>query len=105
MKKGIIVTMLIILILSIGSQAFALSGIGINPTPGVGQGVSAASKIIGVMQWCGYAIAAGVMVYIGIKYVTSSADDRASFKNAVWKYVFGAVLVTGATTIVGWIFK
>ena len=57
------------------------------------------------MQWCGYAIAAGVMVYIGIKYVTSSADDRASFKNAVWKYVFGAVLVTGATTIVGWIFK
>ena len=105
MKKSIVLAIMIILTLSLFSQVFALSGIGINPTPGVGQGVSAASKIIGVMQWCGYAIAAGVMVYIGIKYVTSSADDRASFKNAAWKYVFGAVLVTGATTIVGWIFK
>lgn len=105
MKKGIIVAMLVILVLSVGSQVLALSGIGINPTPGVTQNVSAAGKIIGVMQWCGYAIAAGVMVYIGIKYVTSSADDKASFKNVAWKYVFGAVLVTGATTIVGWIFK
>ena len=43
-------------------------------------------------------------LFVGIKYVTSSADDKASLKNVLWKYVLGAVLVTGAVTIVGWIF-
>ena len=106
MKKNIVVTMIIILIISMCSHVFALEGLGINPTPGIEGGAdTVASKIIGIMQWCGYAIAVGVMVYIGIKYVMSSADDKASLKGVAWKYVFGALLVMFATTIVGWIFK
>lgn len=105
MKKSIVLTIMIILTLSLFSQVFALSGIGINPTPNMtAEGKTVASRIIGAMQWCGYAIAIGVMVFVGIKYVTSSADDKASLKNVLWKYVLGVVLVTGAVTIVGWIF-
>lgn len=107
MKKCIFSFAIIMILMSIMcSSVFALSGIGINPTPGIaGNGASVASKIIGIMQWCGYAIAVGVMVYIGIKYVMSSADDKATLKGVAWKYAFGAFLVVFATTIVGWIFK
>ena len=105
MKKSIVLAIMIILTLSLFSQVFALSGIGINTTPNMtAAGKTVASRIIGAMQWRGYAIAIGVMVFVGIKYVTSSADDKASLKNVLWKYVLGAVLVTGAVTIVGWIF-
>ena len=106
MKKSIMVTMMTILIMSICSQVFALNGIGIDPKPEIGGGGSTiASNIIGIMQWVGYAIAVGIMVYVGIKYVTSSADDRASLKGAAWKYILGAVLITGAVTIADWIFN
>lgn len=107
MRKYVFSFISVLMLMSIMcSSVFALSEIGIDPTPGIeGNGASVASKIIGIMQWCGYAIAVGVMVYIGIKYVISSADDKASLKGAAWKYAFGAFLVVCATTIVGWIFK
>lgn len=106
MKKNIVVAMIIILIISICSHVFALEGLGINPTPGIEGGAdTVASNIISVMQWFGYAIAIGIMVFVGIKYITSSADDRASLKGVAWKYVLGAVLVTSAVTIANWIFN
>lgn len=107
MKRKIIITAIIVLIFCICSQVFALDGLGIKPSAGItSQGVkSVAGKIIGTMQWAGYAIAVIVMVYIGIKFVTSSADERASFKSVAWKYVLGAVLITSAVTLVNWIYN
>ena len=60
-----------------------------------------ASKILGFMQWIGYAIAVGMLMYIGIKYVTSAADERANLKGSLVKYVIGAVLISGAVTVIG----
>lgn len=64
-----------------------------------------AGNILGAMQWIGYAIAVGMLMYIGIKYVMSAADERANLKGSLVKYVMGAVLIASAVTIVGWIWN
>ena len=51
-----------------------------------GEATNFANKILGFVQWAGYAIAVGMLIYVGIKYV------------------IGAVLIAGAATISQWIF-
>ena len=63
-----------------------------------------ASNILGFVRWIGYAVAIGMLIYIGIKYVTSPAAEKADTKQALVKYVIGAVLIAGASAISGWIF-
>lgn len=106
MKKNFVVTILIILTLSMWSQVLAVEGVlgggdlnanfsELNPVVG---------GFLGVFQWVGYAIAVGSLIYLGIKYVLSAADDKATLKSAAWKYILGALLISGAATFVGWIF-
>lgn len=75
-----------------------------NPTP-LDENKTVESNILGAMQWIGYAIAVGMLIYIGIKYVTSAADERASLKGSLVKYVIGAVLIAGAVTLTSIIFN
>lgn len=85
------------------SSASAFTGISTTPTA-PGTAAKTASSIIGYIQWIGYAIAVGMLVYIGIKYVMASANEKADLKNSLVKYVIGAVLIVGGVTIAGWIF-
>ena len=39
--------------------------------------------IINAILWIGYAIALGMVVYIGIKYMLGAADAKANMKNAI----------------------
>lgn len=61
--------------------------------------------VLGAIQWIGYAIAVGMLIFIGIKYVMASADEKANLKNAMIRYVVGAVLIAGGVTIASWIFN
>ena len=61
--------------------------------------VSAAWKITSAVLWVGYAVALGMVVYIGIKYITGAADAKANMKSAVISYLIGALIVFSATTI------
>ena len=70
------------------------------PTRDITGGV--AGKILGYIQWVGYAIAIGMLIYIGIKYTMASASEKADLKGYMIKYVIGAVLISGAVTIAGW---
>ena len=80
--------------------ATALDGIGLNPTPTAPDGGDTiAGKILGFLQWAGYAIAVGIVIYIGIKYIMASADEKASLKSTVIKFFIGAFLIVNATTI------
>ncbi len=63
------------------------------------------TTLLGIIQWVGYIIAIGMLVYVGVKYVTASANEKADLKNAMVKYVVGALLIAGATTIVTWVFN
>ncbi len=69
-----------------------------------GEATKFANKILGFVQWAGYAIAVGMLIYVGIKYVMASANEKADLKNSLIKYVIGAVLIAGAATISQWIF-
>lgn len=66
---------------------------------GESQLVGAAWNITNAVLWVGYAVALGMVVYIGIKYITGAADARANMKSAVVSYLVGALIVFSATAI------
>ena len=66
---------------------------------------TAAGKILGVIQVIGTAIAIGMLLYLGIKYIMSSPDDRASIKKSATMYVIGAIVLFAAVNIVKIIYE
>ena len=56
-------------------------------------------EVIGFLQWVGYAIAIGMIIYIGIRYVLAAANEKATLKQIAIKFVIGALLIAGCTTI------
>lgn len=58
------------------------------------------AKALGYVQWFGYALAIGMIIYLGIKYMMASANEKADLKKGAINYVIGAILVAGATAIV-----
>ena len=104
MKKVMSLLMTVAMLAMMCSTVFGFSGI--EPTVTAPNGANdTASTIIGVMQWFGYAIAIGMLVFIGIKYVMASANEKADLKNALIRYLVGAVLIVFAVTIAGWVFS
>ena len=75
----------------------------ITPNPGAvptkAEGVAA--KALGMIQWIGYIFGFAMLLYIGIKYMMSAANDKADMKKALIGYVIGAVILFGAGTIMG----
>lgn len=60
-----------------------------------------ASTVLGAIKWIGIAIAIGMLMFLGIKYVTSSPEGKADLKKQLGIYVIGFAFIVGATTIVG----
>ena len=57
------------------------------------------NSILSVVSWFAYAIALGVMIFIGIKYVMSGADERANLKGMLPRYLIGMALIVMCFTI------
>lgn len=57
--------------------------------------------ILGVVSVIGYAFAVGMLLYVGIKYVMASANEKADLKKGSISYVIGAVIIFGASAIIG----
>lgn len=72
-------------------------------SPYSGGATTLASKVLGFVQFVAYAIALGMLIYVGIKYVMASANEKADLKSALVKYVIGAIIIAGASTILGWV--
>lgn len=62
-------------------------------------------KIIGVIYVVASFMSVATLIAIGVKYVTTSADQKASIKARAIPYVIGAVLVFGAANILRFIEK
>lgn len=104
MKKVMSILMAVAMLFVMYGGVFAFSGITAAPSaPNGAAGI--AGTVIGVMKWFGYAIAIGMLVYIGIKYIMASANEKADLKNALIKYVIGAVIIVFAVNIADWIFS
>lgn len=95
------------IMLTLAMMATMASGVLANSIS-INTGVSSlptqtAGNILGLIQWIGYAIAIGMLIYIGIKYVMSAANEKADLKKGLINYLIGAIIIFAASTIVGWV--
>lgn len=105
-KKIISVLLTLILCFSIINPIYATGGI-ITSTvqPSLGEGQNAGkiaemvSQILGYLQFICWAIAVGMIMYIGIKYVMSAANERAELKNSSIRFVIGALMIGAASSV------
>ena len=72
----------------------------------------AARTIIGVsktllelLQLIGIAVGLIMLVIIGIRFILKSDKEKPDFKNVAMNYIFGAICIFGATTILTFIKK
>ena len=102
MKKIVSILLTISMLISFGAVVFAsdIGGVSIAK-PGSNELANIGNNVLGYVQWFGYTIAVGMLLYIGIKYMMSSANDKADLKKGSVNYVIGAVIVAAASTIVG----
>ena len=61
--------------------------------------------VLGMMVYGCYAIAAGMIIYIAIRYMMAPANERADLKGGVIRYVFGAILLAGSGVLFSGILK
>lgn len=106
MKKVLAIIMIMLVMMS--SIAFAgYDEISTNPgaPSSAGSLQAKATGVLGVIQWVGYIVAIGMLIWVGIKYVTSGAGEKAKAKETLIPIVIGAVLIAGATWIAQFIFN
>lgn len=104
MKKIVSVLLTLAMLATMASVALANNPVGsFNATLGVGEAENGVRVILGAIQWIGYAFAIGMLIYIGIKYTMSAANEKADLKKGLINYVIGAVLIATTATICGWI--
>ena len=113
MKIISVLLLAVVLFMAMGNVAFAAGnstgGTGgmsgqFNPDPNAISGTKAsdlANTILGALKWAGVAIAIGMMIFLGIKYVTSSPEGKANLKGQLGIYILGLVFILAATVIVG----
>lgn len=102
MDKVIFIVIIIFLFTSIFNTVFAK----INPSdykptefteePAV---INMANRIIGAFQAIGSIVSVLALVLIGIKYMISSIEEKAEYKETMIYYVIGAVLVFAISNI------
>lgn len=102
MKKSVIwvITILILgIILSsliIEVQALGISDPGayINKHSDGNEGIIPIGNIIvGIVRAVGIAISVIMLTIIGIKYIMGSVEEKAQYKQTIWPYIIGAVLI------------
>ncbi len=98
MKKIMSLVLTFVLLMSMGATVFAVPTI---KTPSNSTIDNVAGNALGWVRWFGYAIAVAMLLYIGIKYMMASANEKADLKKGSINYVIGAVLVAAASTLVG----
>lgn len=60
-----------------------------------------ASNVTGLVLFVGYGFAIGMLIYLGIKYVSSSANEKADVKKGAINYIIGAIIIVSATSLFG----
>lgn len=59
------------------------------------------SRILGLIQFVAISIALGMLIIIGIQYVTATGEKKGQIKDTAINYLFGAVCIFAAAAILG----
>lgn len=107
-KKIFIIVLIALISLSIISNiSFAsdvLSQFNGNPAGGVVGGSKVSiimASILQVVRIVGAGLAVAILLILGIKYTIASASDRADIKKSATTYVIGAIIMFGASGLLG----
>lgn len=65
----------------------------------------AGGYVLGLVQTIGMAVAVIILVVLGIKYMVSSPEDKATIKDKASMYVVGAIIIFAASGLVGLVSK
>lgn len=103
----LLMTMLMTTCVFAGDQPFGtLSPLLPVVTPEAPEGVeNMVLPVMGMIVAIGNAVAAGMLIYVGIKYTLASANEKADLKTASIRYVIGAVILLGASGVMAIIEK
>ena len=110
MKKIIwISSIVLILIMVLISKSYAMEGDGGATKKGSNYGIvqpTIDTKLVGniggiifIVQIIGTAVAVGASIYLGMKYMIASAEEKANVKKKWIPFVVGAIIFFGATGI------
>ena len=61
----------------------------------------AGGYVLGIIQIVGVAVATILLLVLGIKYIMSSPEDKATIKDKASMYVVGAIIIFAASGLVG----
>lgn len=104
MKKIISCILTLLLVFSMFSIVNATGGIITEPiepdidNPNV---FSMTEEVLGMVYVVCMAVSFGMLIYVGIKYVMASANEKADVKNASIRYLIGAIVLFTATNLFG----
>ena len=116
MKKTIkIITILLIIIsitMLIPKSLMAGTTTQIKPSDITGEhagndklGIEFQDKLIEIIRTIGVFMAVGVLMVIGIKYIIGSVEEKAEYKQTMWPYILGAVLIFSGATLTDLIYS
>lgn len=66
---------------------------------------SLGGKVLGIINVAGTVIAICVLLFIGMKFMIASPDEKANLKGALTPYIVGAVLLFASTNIAHLIYE
>ena len=114
MKKYIIVTItsFLIIILSLSficeTQAMDLGSISAQANSFIAGGEDNSSGsvttigniVVNIVRLIGQAVSVVALVLIGIRYIVGSIEERAEYKQTMWIYIVGSILLFSGSTVV-----
>lgn len=103
-KKIVCVLLLVFIVLMVNIATVFAYELPVNVNP-KGQTIdpnvsSTGNKILAYIQGIGTFIAVGVLMFLGIKYMTASANEKADIKKSIIPYIIGAIILLVAVNIV-----
>ena len=108
MVKLVSVVFVALMIISVASSAFALTPNDItsnNNVAGTNEITSIGQNIVGILQTIGVVISVVVLIVLGIKYMTGSAEEKAEYKKTLLPYLIGALLIFAASVFANMVYE
>ena len=104
-KSKIVSCLMIVLSICMMGVSFALDTSYTPSNVSMGNLKPTVLKVLGAIQTIGVVVAIGMVMYAGIKYLTSGAGEKAKAKEQLVPIAIGAILVAAAPTVVSWLFS
>ena len=99
MKKILFATSILVLLILVCNTSYAFDPGQISKPKIDNDIIEKIGGVVRIIQIVGTGIAVGASIYLGIRYMLSSVEEKAEIKKKMIPFVIGAVIFFGATGI------